>query len=107
LALILGVAGLALPGKAHALRCGNKLVVEGDTAGEVLARCGKPTEVTRKTTQRPPIIWRNGRALRVPGGDLEMAVEIWTYNLGTNKLMQRLRLEDGEVKQIENLGYGY
>ncbi|MEP7314249.1 MAG: DUF2845 domain-containing protein [Pseudomonadota bacterium] len=107
MALLLGLAGLALPGKAHAFRCGNKLVVEGDTAGAVLAKCGQPTEVTHKSIQRPPIIWRNGRYLRVPGGNLEVTVEIWTYNLGSNKLMQRLRLEDGEVRQIENLGYGY
>lgn len=107
LTLVLGLIGLAMPGKAEAFRCGNKLVVEGDTAGEVRAKCGQPTEVTRKSILRPPVIWRNGRPWRVPGGDLEVTVEFWTYNLGSNKFMQRLRLEDGEVKQIENLGYGY
>jgi hypothetical protein len=34
-------------------------------------------------------------------------VEYWTYNLGPNKLMRRLRLEDGVVTEIETLGHGY
>jgi len=99
--------GLAMPGKAEAFRCGNKLVVEGDTAGAVLAKCGQPAEITRKVIQRPPVIWRYGRPYRVPGGDLEVMVEFWVYNLGSNKFMRRVRLEDGEVTAIETLGYGY
>jgi hypothetical protein len=107
LTLVIGLMGLAMPGRADAFRCGNRLVTEGDTAGKVLATCGQPTEVTRKPILRPPVIWHNGRPIRVPGGDLEVIVELWTYNLGPNKFMRRLRLEDGEVKTIETLGYGY
>jgi hypothetical protein len=36
-----------------------------------------------------------------------VAVEFWTYNLGRQKLMRRLRLEDGLVVEIETLGHGY
>lgn len=107
LTAILALAGLAVPGKAHAFRCGNKLVVEGDTAGAVLAKCGEPTEISRKPILRPPVIWRNGRPYRVPGGDIEVIVEFWVYNLGPNKFMRRVRIEDGEVTAIETLGYGY
>ena len=107
LTAVLVLAGLAVPGEAHAFRCGNKLVVEGDTAGAVLAKCGQPAEITRKLIQRPPVIWRNGRPYRVPGGDLEVEVEFWTYNHGPNKFMRRVRLENGEVTLIETLGYGY
>ena len=107
LTAVLALAALAVPGKAHAFRCGNKLVVEGDTAGAVVAKCGQPAEIVNKVIQRPPIIWRNGRPIRVPGGDLEVNVEFWTYNLGSNKFMRRLRLENGQVTLIETLGYGY
>ena len=34
-------------------------------------------------------------------------MEIWTYNFGPNKLMRRLRFVDGELQDIETLGYGY
>lgn len=34
-------------------------------------------------------------------------VEIWTYNFGPNQLMERVRIENGLVVQIDSLGYGY
>ncbi len=105
---ILLVLALAAAGTAQAsLRCGNALVNEGDPADELLARCGPPTSVDRHTGTRPPIIWRYGRPIRVPGGDIDVSIETWTYNFGPNQLMRRIRIEDGIVKSIETLGYGY
>ncbi len=98
---------LALPTAAHAFRCGSQLVHEGDSAYEVVAKCGEPADVRRSSVLRPPVIWHYGRPYRVSGDFLELAVEFWTYNLGPNKLMRRLRLEDGRVIEIETLGYGY
>ena len=43
----------------------------------------------------------------LPGGEIEVPVETWIYNLGPNKLMRRIRFEDGIVVEIETLGYGY
>ena len=107
----LGVAAVlataAVPGRADTLRCDTGLVTTGDTAGELLTRCGRPTQVDQREVLRPPVIWRDGRPWRLPGGDLVVPVELWTYNLGPNKLMRRVRLEDGRVKSIETLGYGY
>lgn len=100
-------AGIALPGAAWAMRCGNRLVVEGDTAGQVRARCGEPTEITRTGLLRPPIIWVDGRPVRVGQSAIEVAVEIWIYNLGPNRFMRQLRLENGRVVDIDTLGYGY
>ena len=96
-----------LPGTALAFRCGTRLVHEGDSAGEVRAKCGEPTEVHQSAVLRPPVFWRHGRAWQVPGGAIERPVETWTYNLGPNRLMRRLRLEDGIVVEIDTLGYGY
>lgn len=102
----LAAMAVAVPAEA-ALRCGTRLVNEGDSASELFARCGEPTAVDRKTVLQPPIIWRYGRPVRVGGGAIEVQVEFWTYNLGPNKLMRRIRIEDGRVKSIETLGYGY
>src|SRR5512147_3023086 len=96
-AVALGAAG---PVRAENFRCGNLLVYEGDTAETVRARCGPPTEIQQQRTRVPPVIWRNGRPLRLPGGDREVVVDIWIYNLGPNRLMRRLRLEDGVVVEI-------
>jgi hypothetical protein len=104
--LIALLAGAA-PQAAWAFRCGNRLVDTGDTAGLVRAKCGDPTDVHHSVRVRPPIIWHYGRPVRVGGGDIEIPVETWTYNLGPNRLMQQLRLENGIVTQITTLGYGY
>jgi len=106
-ALITFVLALAAASPAHAFRCGTKLVSEGDTRSEVVAKCGEPTDVDRKSVWRKPIIWRYGRPFEVGTGLIEIPVELWLYNLGPNKLMRRVRLEDGVVTEIETLGYGY
>lgn len=104
--LLVALGALAQPASA-ALRCGSRIITEGDTAGELLARCGQPDQVETRSVRRPPIIWEDGRPWRVPGDDIIVKVEIWTYNLGSNRLMRRITLEDGRVKTIETLGYGY
>ena len=97
----------AAPARADGFRCGTKLVVEGSTRGEVVARCGEPTEVERRAILRRPVLWRFGRPYYLSDDLVEVPVETWTYNLGPTKLMRRLTIEDGEVVDIETLGYGY
>lgn len=105
--ILLGLA-CAPAAWADSFRCGTRLVVEGTTRDQVTTWCGDPTDVREHYTLRPPIIWYYGRPVRVAGGGyIEVLVETWTYNLGPNKLMRRVTIEDGEVVDIETLGYGY
>jgi hypothetical protein len=101
------VLALAAAAPAYAFRCGTKLVSEGDTRSQVIAKCGEPTEVDRRTTLRESIVWVGGRAYRGGVGLVEIPIEFWVYNLGPSKLMRRVRFEDGVVVEIETLGYGY
>lgn len=103
----IGAVLLLLSSPAFAFRCGNKLVLEGDTRTEVRQKCGEPEEVTRKTILRTPVYWWRGEPIRVSSDLVEVTVEFWLYNLGPNKLMQRLRFEDGQLVDIESLGYGF
>ncbi len=106
LLVILGCAALgAAP--AWAFRCGNRLVSEGDTQESVRAKCGNPSEVQHRQLLRPAVVWRYGHAIRVGNGAIEVSGESWIYNLGPNRLMRRVRFEDGVVVEIETLGYGY
>lgn len=98
---------LAAAAQADALRCGTKLVTEGNTRSQVSAKCGAATEVVQRSVWREPIIWVRGRPFRVGEGLIEVPVELWLYNLGPNKFMRRVRFEDGIVVEIETLGYGY
>ncbi|HKZ73889.1 MAG TPA: DUF2845 domain-containing protein [Steroidobacteraceae bacterium] len=101
------IAGLAAAAPAHAFRCGTKLVHEGDTRGQVISKCGEPAEIDQRSILRRPVFWIGGRPFHVGDGFVDVSVEIWVYNLGPNKLMRRVRFEDGLVVEIETLGYGY
>jgi hypothetical protein len=44
----------------------------------------------------------------IPGFVVEdVWIEEWTYNLGPSKLMRLVRIENGFVTDVRNLGYGY
>jgi hypothetical protein len=106
LAVMLGLAA-ASPAYAD-LRCGNHLITEGDTRAEVVAYCGDPSEIqSTSSILRRAVTWINGRPYTVGDGFIEVPVDIWVYNLGPNKLMRRVRFEDGVVVAIDTLGYGY
>ena len=91
---------------SDALRCGSKLVTEGDTRTAVRNLCGEPADIDYSTLMRLPSVMHHGRL--IVGHDLvEVQVETWTYNFGPNKLMRRLKFVDGRLEDIETLGYGY
>jgi hypothetical protein len=99
---------LAAASPAYAFRCGTYVISEGVTRSEVAAKCGDPTEIDRRSAiLRRPTVWIRGRPYFNGDGLIEIPVEIWIYNLGPNKLMRRLRFEDGLLVDIETLGYGY
>jgi hypothetical protein len=105
LGALLAVALAATP--AHAFRCGSHLVSEGDTRAEVRAKCGEPADFERRSVWRQPVVWLHGRPYHLSNDQIEIPVESWVYNLGPNRLMRRVRFEDGRVVEIETLGYGY
>lgn len=95
------------PARADSMRCGTRLVHDGDTRAEVIARCGEPTDVERRSIWRRPTYWHHGRAITLGTDFVEIPVELWLYNLGSSQLMRRLRFEDGRLVEIETLGYGF
>ena len=109
LALTLAAATLAMaaPCMADSMRCGTKLVTDGDTAGKLRSRCGEPASISRRSILQAPTVWFNGRLVRTGFGVVEVPVETWEYNFGPRRLMQRVRLDDGVVVSIDTLGYGY
>src|SRR4051812_30663572 len=107
-AAILGLALLFTGPSFASMRCGTKLIGEGSTRSEVAAKCGEPDEVvTQRSVFRRPVIWNHGRPYFIGESYIEVPVESWVYNFGPNKLMRRVRFEDGVVVEIETLGYGY
>ena len=89
---------------ADSFRCGSKLMSDGDSSDKVAALCGPPTSVERREILRPYYYYGGSIPIHTA---YEVSVELWTYNLGPNKLMRRLRFEDGLLVDVETLSHGY
>ena len=105
---ILGIAALSIlagaaTASADSMRCGSKLLTDGDTLDKVEALCGPPAAVERREILRP---FGYNRGITVHSS-YEVSVELWTYNFGPNKLMYRLRFEDGLLVDVDTLSHGY
>lgn len=99
---------------AHALRCGNKLVLNGMYEFEVIAICGEPvsrlhTGFILRSYRRPDERLGSGVETYYPGYGFreQLAVTELFYNFGPRKLMRKLRFEGGRLRKIETAGYGY
>jgi len=92
---------------ADTLRCGNALVYEGDEIAKVIARCGQPAQITHSVITRFPTVWINGRPQQLSNQQIEIPVETWVYNFGTDKFMRKLRFEDGVLVEITVLDRGF
>ena len=89
---------------AQSLVCDGKIINEGITQAEVSAKCGQPVQVDHTTVYNGTEVNSGNGAL---GSVSDVQVEIWTYNFGPNKLMERIRFENGRVVRIDALGYGF
>jgi hypothetical protein len=92
------------------MRCGTALVSRGDTQLELLADCGEPDAIERLPALLAPGTTIYGSQIYAGPYVAPLApvsVELWTYNFGPRRLLRRVRLEAGEVIEIETLGYGF
>ena len=103
-AVFSALALLATP--AYAFRCGTRLISAGDSADKVLHFCGEPVSVQTRVAERS-YVDEYGRTYFFPGLTQEVVVEEWTYNLGPHQFMRVVRLENGFVAEVKQLGYGY
>jgi hypothetical protein len=106
---------------AFALRCGNRLVSEGDHQLKVEKQCGQPAAVAYRTIYRSGIPASRHRITRHSVNDatfsdellihdrslIEVQIEEWTYNFGPRRLMRVIRFENGIVTRVTTLGHGY
>ena len=96
----------------YALRCGSALVSTGERKMEVLSKCGDPSNIDRRTEYLiigagPPGLINTPPVGQVGQVYLPVEVEEWTYNFGPHQFMQLLRFENGVLKEIRNLDWGY
>lgn len=102
LSTLLIVAALSLPGtgRAASLRCETELVSDGASKAEVLLKCGEP--LTKEIhTEAVHDRW-SPKGNRV----IYKTVEEWTYNFGSNRLMQIVVFENGALVDVHSGPYG-
>lgn len=93
------LVAVALPADA-ALRCGNRLVDEGDREFQVRERCGEPFWIEDWTSIE---VLDRGQPFE---RQREVDSSTWYFNFGPRALMQQLTFVDGVLRRIESLGYG-
>jgi len=90
------------------MRCGSRIVSTGDGKDKVRALCGEPTSVSfAGIVSRPSYSYGPYDYSYFGPGWIEVPVEVWTYNLGTSKLLRKLRFVGDELDEIRTNGYGY
>ena len=94
----LAIAALLYATDADALRCGSRLVKEGDHAERVLRYCGEPDQVRERYALRP-VYWQHYAF------EQDVLIEEWIYDLGSRRFARRLTFENGYLVSIERLGY--
>lgn len=92
-ALIATLVLVSMP--ALALRCGNQLVTEGMSRHEVRKRCGNPDD----SNVRYETIYR--RTAHDESVAIEIEVEEWYYDFGSNSLDRRLIFINGRLQSEE------
>jgi len=111
LALLIIVTGLIVttgPSFANATEtgtmiCNGGIVSIGDTAGEVIGKCGSPATSSKREDKKIERESQNSRVKEIS----TVSIDDWTFNFGPNQFQYQVILENGRVARIESLNYGY
>jgi len=113
---LLGITALLMSASAHAegLRCGDRLASTGASLYEVRAKCGDPDDAqhsveTRTVSQRVVTPCTNGRVgvcESIVYQTVQIAIDRWTYDFGSNRFIEFARFEDGTLVHVSSGPYG-
>ena len=102
---------IALSNLSHAetMRCSQTgaVVLSGDTAAEVVTKCGAPTQrEKRQECREPHASRRRADGQRPSRGTDCITVDAWIYNFGPRRLVHELIFKSGRLTAIQTPGYG-
>ena len=105
---------------ADSMRCGNRVISDGDPKAKVAELCGEPTSSETRTVYRSGIprhqfsidddSARSGSDTELLIHDrshVEVEVDVWVYNRGRSRLLREVVFEDSRVVEVNVLGRGY
>lgn len=105
-------AGSAL---ADGMRCGSRLVSQGDSIGEVRSICGQPDATSQRKELRSVRRWVDGPCVNDRGTircgyleerTVEVVIDEWMYDFGPSALIRHLTFEQGLLLNVATGGYG-
>lgn len=109
------VAGMTSAVRADSLRCDNKLLSAGDTKYDARSLCGSPDAEEHRVEKRtvrhqvsqpcPRELGR--RCSSTVEEQVEVNVDIWTYDFGPQRFVQYVTFENDRVVRIESGNYGH
>jgi Protein of unknown function (DUF2845) len=115
--LSLAATLVAAQSRADGLRCGDKLASVGSSLYEVRATCGEPDDAqhsveTRTVEHRALVPCPTGGERRlcetVVLQTIEISVDRWTYDFGSNRFIEFAHFEQGVLITVTNNGiYGH
>jgi hypothetical protein len=107
-------------GAEESMRCGSRLISEGDPQAKVAKICGKPTQTETRTILRAGIPRQDVRVGAQPAASrsydellihdrslVEVEVEVWLYNRGPSRLMREVVFRDNRILAVNLLGRGF
>lgn len=102
---VLSVLMLAVPvfADSDTVRCKGGIVSVGDSAGEVLFKCGQPATMTQSAKK----VVQKGTPSGPTTSVTNVIVDNWIFNFGPNEFQYQLELQDGRVSRIQSLDRGY
>jgi Protein of unknown function (DUF2845) len=112
---LMGMAALLVSASSQAegLRCGEKLASNGASLYEVRAKCGDPDDAqhsieTRTVPKKVMAPCANGAHLCevVVYQSLEISIDRWTYDFGSNRFLEFAWFEQGNLVRVTNGPYG-
>lgn len=97
---------LLVAAPAQALRCGNSVISEGDSTLRLKRFCGEPAQVEQRE-DRVAVERYDGVRQTYYTDYIAQPYEVWTYNFGPRRFINRIEVRDGVIKSIKTGGYGY
>jgi hypothetical protein len=102
--ILIAALAAARPARAEGgLRCGSRLVRNGETEDDVAGKCGDPDAVRTWTELRTESVWENGYKV-------ERSVPIeyteWKYDFGRDRLLRYLTFVQGRLTAVRTGEYG-
>jgi hypothetical protein len=116
-AVLLGVATtlVGVPSRAEGLRCGDHLASAGSSLYEVRATCGEPDDAQHTTESRtvvhttlvPCATDAAKRCAVVSEQTVEIAIDRWTYDFGSNRFIELAHFEQGVLVNVTRGEHGH